>query len=644
MFVVLSSSRRSRVDSAPALERRHLPTRSALTARPFEQTVDVETPELVVLTYSLAGIGSRVVAGLTDLFICIGTLFAIAVLVVMLGGRISLASDLTASWGTALLILAQFVILWGYYVLFEGLMDGQTPGKRMHHLRVVRDGGYSVTFGVSAVRNLVRMLDMQPGVFYLVGLTSLFFTKRGRRLGDLVAGTIVVREDVRPVAAPVRDKRDQTPGTPELQTALSEDEFAVLARFVERWSALEPLRRAALSAQLATRFAAALPDDGRPPGPRLLELHERERRARTRGVASRGDTGAGRERQALIAAGMGRWTSFAAKLATAQKRGLKVLGEEGVRDFVSEYRALSADLARLRTASAGRALDEMFYLGRLVAGAHNLLYRDRGMSLRGAVRFLFTDVPREVRRSAAPIALAALLLFGPALIAAVGVARTPTLASKLLSAGMLQRAEDGVRRARNGEGYIDDPQLLRPVMASSIVTNNVQVTFAVFAGGVTAGLVSVLMLVLNGISLGSVVGLYASKGIARLLLAFVAPHGVLELFAICVAGGGGFLIAAGLLMPGPRTRGRALVENARRAIRLIAASTFLLVIAGTLEGFVSPIEWWPIEGKLAVSGVTLVFLVAYLSGGRRRAGMPQAPDAGEPGALALAAIRARRAT
>ena len=613
-----------------------------MTARPFEQTVDVETPELVVLTYSLAGIGSRVLAGLTDLVICIGTLFAVAVAVVMLGGRVSLASDLTASWGTALLILAQFVILWGYYVLFEGLMDGQTPGKRLHRLRVVRDGGYSVTFGVSAVRNLVRMLDMQPGVFYLVGLTSLFFTKRGRRLGDLVAGTIVVREDVRPLA-PVRDKRAHQQGTAPLQTALREDEYAVLARFVERWGALEPLRRAALSAQLATRFAAALPNDGRPPGPRLLELHEREQRARTRGVASRGDTGAGRERQALIAAGMGRWISFAATLATAQKRGLKVLGENGVREFVSEYRALSADLARLRTASAGRALDEIFYLGRLVGGAHNLLYRDRGMSLRGALRFLFTDVPREVRRSAAPIALAALLLFGPALIAAVSVTRSPALASRLLPAGMLQRAEDGVRRARTGEGYIDDPQLLRPVMASSIVTNNVQVTFAVFAGGVTAGLLSVLMLVLNGISLGSVVGLYASKGSALLLLAFVAPHGVLELFAICVAGGGGFLIAAGLLMPGPRTRGRALVENARRAVRLIAASTFLLVIAGTLEGFVSPIEWWPIEGKLAVSGVTLVFLVSYLSGGRRRAAAATPPDAGGADPLALAAVRAPRA-
>ncbi len=614
-----------------------------VTARPFEQTVDVETPELVVLTYSLAGVGSRVLAGLTDLLICVGAfVLLIAAFTSLAAGRLSLRFDTSASWGVALLVLAQFAILWGYYVLFEGLMDGQTPGKRFHRLRVVREGGYSVTFGVSAVRNLIRMLDMQPGIFYLVGLTSLLVTRRGRRLGDLVAGTIVVREDVRPAVAPVRGRRDTTDAT-TLQTALTEDEYVVLARFVERWSTLEPLRRTALSTQLAERFAAALPDDDTPAGQRLLELHEREQRARSRGVASRGETGAGRERQALIAAGMARWTAFAGTLATAQKRGLQALGEEGVREFVADYRALSADLARLRTASAGRSLDEMFFLGRLVAGAHNLLYRDRGMSLRGAVRYLFTDVPREVRRSAAPIALAALLLFGPALIAAVGVARSPALAAKLLPSSMLQRAEDGVRRAREGEGYIDDPQLLRPVMASSIVTNNVQVTFAAFAGGVTAGLLTILLLVLNGISLGSVVGLYASKGIASLLLAFVAPHGVLELFAICVAGGGAFLVAAGMLLPGQRSRGRALVENARRAIRLIAASTFLLVMAGTLEGFVSPIPWWPLEGKLAVSGVTLLFLVMYLRGGSKVRAMSAGSEGSEPEALALSTVTARRA-
>jgi uncharacterized membrane protein SpoIIM required for sporulation len=96
----------------------------------------------------------------------------------------------------------------------------------------------------------------------------------------------------------------------------------------------------------------------------------------------------------------------------------------------------------------------------------------------------------------------------------------------------------------------------------------------------------------------------------------VAPHGVLELFAICVAAGGGFLLAAALLLPGSRTRRAALAENGRRAARLLAGSTLLLLAAGSLEGLVSPIPWWPLEGKLAVSATTLVLLVVYLLEGR----------------------------
>jgi uncharacterized membrane protein SpoIIM required for sporulation/uncharacterized RDD family membrane protein YckC len=606
--------------------------------------VDVETPELVVLTYSIAGVGSRVLAAITDLLICAGILLGLVItMLVLTRGRSSSASQggASGSWALAVMILAQFAVLWGYYVLFEGLMDGQTPGKRIHRLRVVREGGYSITFGVSAVRNLLRIVDMQPAFLYLVGLASLLVTKHSRRLGDLVAGTLVVREEVRPPAetstGPVRERTTEA----LLQTSLSEDEYLVLDRFVERWSALEPRRRAALATQLAARFAGALPDDRRPPGPRLIELHAREQRARSRGVASRGETGAGRERQAIIAAGVPRWNRFAARLATVQKRGLRSIGEDGVRDFVSEYRALAADLARLRTASGGRAMDELFQLGRLVAAAHNLLYRDRGMAFRSAVAFLFTDVPREIRRSAGPIALAAALLFVPALVAGVAVVRTPTIAARLLPPSMLRRAADGVRRAKSGEGYVDDPQLFRPVMASSIVANNVQVSFAAFAGGVTAGLLPVVLLVANGISFGSVIGLYVSKGIGQLLLAFVAPHGVLELFAICVAAGGGFLIAAALLIPGRRTRRRALVENSRRAVRLVAASTMLLLVAGSLEGFVSPIEWWPLEGKLAVSGVTLVLLVVFLRLGRTQA--PPASSRDATGELALGAVTAHRA-
>src|SRR5258705_186794 len=161
----------------------------AVTAPSFEQTVDVETPELVVLTYSVAGIGSRAMAAITDLVIVVAAfvLIGLAALAMRLT-RGFVYVGVSSTWGTALLILAQFALLWGYYVLFEGLMDGQTPGKRFHRIRVVREGGYSVTFGVSAVRNLIRIIDMQPVFFYLVGMASVLLTKQGRRLGDLVAG------------------------------------------------------------------------------------------------------------------------------------------------------------------------------------------------------------------------------------------------------------------------------------------------------------------------------------------------------------------------------------------------------------------------------------------------------------------------
>lgn len=597
----------------------------------LSQTVDVETPELVVFSYTIAGIGARAAAAIIDAVICFGLLFAIGKgLSSLASGKPSASSaPISEPWIASILVLTEFAVFWGYYVLLEALADGQTIGKRLLRLRVVRDGGYSITFGASAIRNLIRLLDMQPVTLYGVGIASAVLSKTGKRLGDMAAGTVVVREAVlrQPTAPPASEGAD---GGAEaaFQTALSEPEFAVLARFAERRSELSPERRAALTAQIAQRLAHALPSatEGQAPIARLMRLYESELAARKRGVAARRATGAARERHAIVAAGAPRWNRFATRLADAQRRGLRSLGETGLRDFVAEYRELAADLARLRTASRGATAPEIFYLSRLVAGAHNLIYRGKAVTLRQAVRFLFVGAPAEVRRSWRPIALAALLLFGPAAIAYTAVVESPPAAQVFIPDAMLQRARDGVQRAHEGTGYIQDPQVLRPVMASAIIANNVQVTFATFAAGLTAGIGTVLLLVLNGVSIGGIFGLYASKGIATLLLAFVAPHGVLELTAICIAGGAGFLLAAALLLPGPRTRGAALVANGARAIRLIGASTVLLAAAGSLEGLVSPIPWWPLEGKLAVSGLTAVALVLYLRGGRRAAAPAPRPE------------------
>src|SRR5690349_20975288 len=170
---------------------------SATRTTSLAPTVDVETPELVVLTYTIAGVGSRATAALVDYLLTMLAMLLLWVLIGTLGitsflpGKKGASSD---AWTFAILSLATFVLLWGYYVLFEALADGQTPGKRLLRLRVVRDGGYSVTFGASAVRNLLRIIDMQPGFVYFAGIISVAASKTGKRIGDYAAGTIVVRE------------------------------------------------------------------------------------------------------------------------------------------------------------------------------------------------------------------------------------------------------------------------------------------------------------------------------------------------------------------------------------------------------------------------------------------------------------------
>ena len=596
-----------------------------------------------MFSYTIAGVGSRALAAIIDALICLVILIALGLFLSTLQpprGAGTPSAGVLDAWATAIFSFAVFCLLWGYYVILEGLADGQTPGKKLLRLRVVRDGGYSVTFGASAVRNLVRFIDFQPFGTYAIGIASVVISKSGKRLGDIVAGTIVVRESVvrELVTSAPRGGGESVPAT--LHTTLSEEEYSVLEHFIQRRGELESGRRSALAAQLAARLAPALAAssgaaamEGTSDLARLVRLYDAERDARARGVVSRHEKGAARERNVIIATRSPRWNAFATKLAEAQCVGLGALGEDDVREFVAEYRDLASDLARLRTAARGRESPELFYLSRLMAGAHNLLYRARSFGIVDALRLLLVDAPREVRRSWRPILVAAVLLFAPALIAYTAVVRQPAVASTFIPSGMLDRAEEGVRRAREGRGYIPDPQIFRPVMASQIIANNVQVTFAVFALGITAGLGTLLILVLNGVSLGGVFGLYASKQIARLLLAFVAPHGVLELTAVCVAGGAGFLLAAALLIPGPRTRKRALVENGRRAIRLIAAATVLLLAAGSLEGFVSPIESWPLAYKLAVSAGTVALLALYLSLGRQRESAPAATGPGERGEL-----------
>ena len=168
-----------------------------------EETLIIETPERVPLAFALASIGNRFLAVAIDHFIQYLTLFLIAWAFISFSGTDAFgdsAGGILAEmpkWTLAVLILFVFLIFAGYFVAFEWLWNGQTPGKRLLKLRVIREDGRPITFWESLARNLLRIFDAIPGFFlpvYSVGLITIFLNRRDQRIGDLFAGTVVIRE------------------------------------------------------------------------------------------------------------------------------------------------------------------------------------------------------------------------------------------------------------------------------------------------------------------------------------------------------------------------------------------------------------------------------------------------------------------
>ena len=590
-------------------------------ARPsLDATLDVETPEQVVVSYTLAGIGTRGAAALIDLlimFVLTGTLwYVVASIPKFLPALREIGNG---GWARAILIIGQFLILWGYFVAFEAIWDGQTPGKRVLGLRVVRNGGGGVDVGASAARNLIRFVDFLP-FGYFVGMVSVIANQRNQRLGDLVAGTIVVRERLLRQLKPRAMASSPTDDGAVVLATLDDERFALLDRFVAREATLDDASRARIAAALVARLGVDVRTDA---VAALRIVHQRELVARRSLRPTASTNGARREEWAVVAEGRPRWEAFAAILATVRRRGLGAMSEDEVTGFVESYREVATDLARLRTADRGRGGDAVFALSRLVSAGHNLLYRRPSQGLERVVSFVAHDVPREIRRSWRHLAVAAALVFVPALGTVYAIVRDPALASRMLPPGMITRAEEGQRRGNTGADYLPEGEDRKgSALSAFLMTNNIRVAIVAFAGGVTAGILTVFALVFNGIAaLGAGVGLYITRGIGGQIFGFVAAHGVLELTAICVAGGAGLLLATAILVPGDRTRREALAANGVRSLHLVACVVLFLIMAGVIEGNISPSRL-PDSAKYATAVITAIFVVWYFSLGRHNTSDP----------------------
>ena len=240
----------------------------------YQDRVIISTPEGVDLSLTLAGAGSRFVSALIDL--TIQTVIIIA---------LTLAVRLAGAYGPALFAVLSFGVVFAYDVFFEVLASGRTPGKRRNGLRVVRAGGEPVGFVTSAIRNLIRVVDFLPFA-YLLGAVCILVTKKNQRLGDLAAGTLIVRERK-------ADRPDEralwTPSGVEGATAwdtsgISNDELAAVTRILERRFEIDTRARNELAHTLAERLRPKIP--GVPEDVRGERFLESLVAAKSRGEAS----------------------------------------------------------------------------------------------------------------------------------------------------------------------------------------------------------------------------------------------------------------------------------------------------------------------------------------------------------------------
>jgi uncharacterized membrane protein SpoIIM required for sporulation len=306
------------------------------------------------------------------------------------------------------------------------------------------------------------------------------------------------------------------------------------------------------------------------------------------------------------------WAELDRLLGRVEGGGLRGFSADEIQALGRAYRQVVSDLAIARRDFPDDQLT--LWLNTLAARAHLRLYSAPPPAWRRLGQFFWTDFARRFRAAWRDVALSAALLFGPAIAGYLGALLDPTLREALVPA-QLQVV------MKQGRTWTDMAPALRPAMATFIFVNNLQVSFLAFAGGVLCGLGTVYVLVTNGLLLGAVLGAAQWYGVAPLLWDFISPHGYLELTSIVIAGAAGLMLGGALLRPGLMRRRDALTEAARRAAELVLGAGPVFVIAGLIEGFVSPSDLPP-AAKLSfgpAAGAVLYALLLTLGRGRRQA-------------------------
>jgi uncharacterized membrane protein SpoIIM required for sporulation len=296
------------------------------------------------------------------------------------------------------------------------------------------------------------------------------------------------------------------------------------------------------------------------------------------------------------------WSRLESLLDRAADAGFKALTRAQLQELGLLYRQIASDLAVVREDPASAHVAG--YLNALLARAHNSIYSAERPSPSAMVHFFWTTYPGLFRQHAA-YCLTAFLIFAGS--AAVGVGLTlqdPGFKVKILGPQMVDTID-------RHEMWTHSIVAIKPVASSAIMTNNLSVAFTMFAAGIAGGVGTLYMLAFNGLLLGTIATACWLAGMSLPLWSFVAPHGVLELPAIFIAGAAGLRLAHGLIFPGFLPRTVSIARAGAEAVKLLLGCIPILVIAGVVEAFVSPTSL-DVAAKFGVAAALFALLLTYL--------------------------------
>jgi uncharacterized membrane protein SpoIIM required for sporulation/uncharacterized RDD family membrane protein YckC len=530
----------------------------------------------VAIDLPVAGVGSRILAASLD-YLLVGFLLLGWMLASMILGA------LAGSSGFALvaLVVGIFIIDWGYFSLAEILFQGRTLGKKVVRLRVVHRGGSRAGAGTLLLRNVLRPVDL------IVGIPLMALDPLARRLGDRLAGTVVIH-----------DRKVEDSPLSRTPPGWTGREIALVEALLGRSGEIEPGRAVSLAERLVSwiernwpEFLQGIPRDGGP-----LE--------RLRNAFS-GEAGSMDYAQ-FVARHRGQWDRFEAELARSSRNSFSSSYDQ-IEEMALEYRRIlhahAAASGRYPGTAAARRLARMALEG--TRFFHRETARLSGGFVAVVRRFWLTEFPAAFRRNIRFTGAAAVLFGAAAVFGFVAALEQTALAEAFLGPAI-------VRDLESGRLWTESAVRLVPPAATSsaIATNNLGVALTAWAGGALAGLGAVYVTLINGFNLGAVLGITLHYSLAGRLLQFVVAHGVLEMTLTLVAAGAGLQLGYALVAVDDRPRREALAASSRDAFRVLLGCLPWFVVLALVEGFVSPTSLASVPVKILLGvGLEATFLL-----------------------------------